>query len=116
MAGARARIAPDARTVVSHPRLPVAPAGPPPGLVRSLADEAVAASAMLEQMAYAIAPSAPSVTRTRVVEGPVGPQLERLAVADDAALVALGPSRRGALAGALARSPGAHLMRTADGY
>jgi nucleotide-binding universal stress UspA family protein len=99
--------------VVPHPRLPVAPAGgaPPPGLVRSPADEVAAASEMLERIACAIAPSAPPVTRTRVVEGPVGPELERLAAADDAVFVALGPSRHGALAAALARSPGAHLMR-----
>ena len=99
--------------VVPHPRLPVAPAGgaPPPGQVRSPADAMAAASEMLEQIACAIAPSAPPVTRTRIVAGPVGPELERLSAADQADLVALGPSRHGALAGALARSPGAHLMR-----
>jgi nucleotide-binding universal stress UspA family protein len=98
--------------VVPHPRLPVAAGGvPSPGQVRSPADEMASASEMLEQIACAIAPSAPPVTRTRIVAGPVGPELERLSAADHADLVALGPSRHGAFAGALARSPGAHLMR-----
>jgi nucleotide-binding universal stress UspA family protein len=99
--------------VVPPPRLPVAPAGgaPPPGLVRSPVEEASAAASGLERVACAVAPSAPRLTRTRVVEGPVGPQLERLAVDDDAALISLGPSRHGALAGALARSPLPYLMR-----
>jgi hypothetical protein len=41
----------------------------------------------------------------------VGPQLDRLAAAEDAALISLGPSRHAALAGALARSPLQYLMR-----
>jgi nucleotide-binding universal stress UspA family protein len=99
--------------VVPPPRLPVAPAGgaPPPGLVRSSAENASAATGGLGRVACAVAPSAPRLTRTRVVAGRVGPQLERLAVDDDAALVSLGPSTHGALAGALARSPLPYLMR-----
>jgi nucleotide-binding universal stress UspA family protein len=99
--------------VVPPPRLPVAPAGgaPPPGFVRSPAEEASAAAGGLGRVACAVAPSAPRLTRTRVVEGAVGPQLERLAIDDDAALISLGPSRHGALAGALARSPLPYLVR-----
>lgn len=99
--------------VAPPPRFLIAPAGgaPPPGLVRSTEEKASAAAGGLGRVACAVAPSAPRLTRTRVVEGAVGPQLERLAVDDDAALISLGPSRHGALAGALARSPLPYLMR-----
>ena len=51
--------------------------------------------------------------RTRLLDGPVGPELARLAFVDAAALVAVGPLRHGSLAGAFVRSPTTHLLRHA---
>jgi hypothetical protein len=54
---------------------------------------------MLDNIACAIAPSAPTVGRTLVVvHGDVAQELDRIAAAEDAVLVALGPSRRRAFA------------------
>jgi len=96
--------------VVPPPRLPVAPAGgaPPPGLVRSPGEESATAVRMLDDIACAIAPSAPTVCRTLVVvHGEVAQELDRIAAAEDAVLVALGPSRPRAFA----RSPARRLIR-----
>jgi nucleotide-binding universal stress UspA family protein len=99
--------------VVPPVRLPIAPGGcaPPVGLVHGADEAAAEALAMLDEIACAISPTAPAVCRTLLGAGPVGPQLEHLARAEDAALVAVGPCRHGALAGALAGSPSRHLMR-----
>ena len=59
---------------------------------------------MLDDIACAIAPSAPTVCRTLVVvHGDVAQELDRIAAAEDAVLVALGPSRRRAFARSVAR-------------
>ena len=68
---------------------------------------------MLDEIASVIAPSAPAVCRTRLLDGPVGPELARLAFVDAAALVAVGPLTHGSLAGAFVRSPTTHLLRRA---
>lgn len=72
--------------VVPPPRLPVAPAGgaPPPGLVRSAEVASATAVGMLDDIACAIAPSAPTVCRTLVVGGDVAQALDRVAAAEDA--------------------------------
>jgi nucleotide-binding universal stress UspA family protein len=99
--------------VVPPPRLPVAPAGgaPPPGLVRSADEEATTASRMLDDIACAIAPSAPIVCRTLVVHGRVAQELDRIAASEDAILIALGPSRCRTIGDAFARTAARHLMR-----
>jgi nucleotide-binding universal stress UspA family protein len=96
-------------------RLPVAAGiGPPPaGLAYNAAEVAASARGMLEEIASMIAPSAPAVCRTRLLDGPVGRELARLAFVDAAALVAVGPLRHGSLAGAFVRSPTNHLLRHA---
>jgi nucleotide-binding universal stress UspA family protein len=99
--------------VVPPRRLPVAPAGgaPPPGLVRSADEEATTAFRMLDDIACAIAPSAPTVCRTRVAHGRVAQELNRIAASEDAVLVALGSSRSRTFGDAFARSGARHLMR-----
>ena len=96
-------------------RLPVAAGiGPPPaGLAYNAADMAASARGMLEEIASMIAPSAPAVCRTRLLDGPVGRELARLAFVDAAAFVAVGPLRHGSLAGAFVRSPTTYLLRHA---
>jgi len=88
--------------------------GPPPaGLAYDAAELAASARGMLDEIASLIAPSAPAVCRTRLLDGPVGRELARLAFVDAAALVAVGPLRHGSLAGAFVRSPTTHLLRHA---
>lgn len=80
------------------------PAGPTP-------DGREAAYRMLEAIARPIAVTMARVIELRVLEGAGGPQLDRLAVAEDASMVAVGSSARGPLVAALAGSPSRHLMR-----
>jgi nucleotide-binding universal stress UspA family protein len=96
-------------------RLPVATGiGPPPaGLAYNAADLAASARGMLDEIASMIAPSAPAECRTRLLDGPVGRELARLAFVDAAALVTVGPLRHGPLAAACLRSPTTHLLRYA---
>ena len=97
-------------------RLPVAAGiGPPPaGLAYNAADLAASARGMLDEIASMIAPSAPAACRTRLLDGPVGRELARLAFIEAAALIAVGPLRHGSLAGAFVRSPTTHLLRHAS--
>jgi nucleotide-binding universal stress UspA family protein len=99
--------------VAPLPQAPVSAAGgaPPALLSRRTADEVASARAMLEELAQDVALDPAPHTRLRVLEGPIGPQLARVADLEDAALVALGASERGALAAALAGSPSEHVMR-----
>ena len=96
-------------------RLPVATGiGPPPaGLAHSAAGLAASARSMLDEIASLIAPSAPAVCRTRLLDGPVGRELARLAFIEAATLIAVGPVTHGSLAGAFIRSPTTHLLRHA---
>ena len=99
--------------VLPPQRLPVAAGiGPPPaGLAYDAADLAASARGMLDEIASMIAPSAPAVCRTRLLDGPVGRELARLAFIEAPALIAVGPLRHGSLAGAFVRSPTTHLLR-----
>jgi hypothetical protein len=65
----------------------------------------------LAELAGQLAPLADRAPATRVLTGAVGPQLRRLASLERAALVVVGPSRRGPIREALARSPRWHLLR-----
>jgi len=88
--------------------------GPPPaGLAHSAAALAAPARGMLDEIASMIAPSAPAVCHTRLLDGPVGRELARLAFIEAAALIAVGPLRHGSLGGAFIRSPTPHLLRHA---
>ena len=96
-------------------RLPVAAGiGPPPaGLAYNAADLAASARGMLDEIASMIAPSAPAACRTRLLDGPVGRELARLAFIEAATLIAVGPLTHGPVAGAITRSPTTHLLRHA---
>jgi nucleotide-binding universal stress UspA family protein len=74
-------------------------------------DEIAEAQEMLEAIARPVWANAGGHPCLRVLDGPVGPQLTRIADLEDAALVAVGPSERGALAAALAGSPSRHVLR-----
>jgi nucleotide-binding universal stress UspA family protein len=99
--------------VVPPPRLPVAPAGgaPPPGLLLSPEEQVAGASRMLDDIACAIAPCAPTVCRTLTVRGRPGRELRRIAASEDAVLVALGPSRHRGPWSALGRRSARSLLR-----
>jgi nucleotide-binding universal stress UspA family protein len=99
--------------VVPPPRVPTSAAGGarPAMLPRRAVDETAAAREMLREVSRRASPNAGGHTRLRVLAGPVGPQLRRLAVLQDATLVAVGASERGALAAALSGSPSRRLMR-----
>jgi nucleotide-binding universal stress UspA family protein len=99
--------------VVVPPRMPVAPGGgaPPPTLPPRADGLAADAAALLDEIACTIAAQAPTVCRRRVVHGPVGMELSRVAKAEDALLVALGPSRHQALRPPLGRRCARQLLR-----
>jgi nucleotide-binding universal stress UspA family protein len=90
----------------------VAPAGgaPPPGLVVGSRERCAQALEMLSEMARTVSPTC-GPCRTAAVEGPVGPELDRLAARRGAMLVAIGPRRHRPLAGALSASVAKHLLR-----
>jgi nucleotide-binding universal stress UspA family protein len=100
-------------SVVAPPRMPVAPGigAPPPGLIPSTSERLATKGDTLDELASQLAPLAPGAPRTRVVTGPIGPQLRRLASLERAALVVVGPSRRGRIREAMAGSPARHLLR-----
>jgi nucleotide-binding universal stress UspA family protein len=98
--------------VIPPPRLPVSAAGgaPPAMLPRRAVDEIADAEQMLTAIAGPLSTTVSGRIRLRVLEGPVGPQLSLIADLDDAALVTLGASERGALAAALAGAPSRHVL------
>ena len=102
-------------SVVAPPRMPVAPGGgaPPPGLIPSTSERLATGGDPRDQLASQLAPLAPGATRTRVLTGPIGPQLRRIASLERAALVVVGPSRRGRIREAITGSPAQHLLRRA---
>lgn len=69
------------------------------------------ASRMLGRIARPIAANLACAIDLQVLDGAPGPQLDRLATAKEASLLAVGASERGPLAAALAGSPSRHLMR-----
>jgi nucleotide-binding universal stress UspA family protein len=100
--------------VVPPRRMPATAVGmPPPEVLTSTADRRAGGRRMLDQIAGTIAPIAPRVCGTRVLDGAVGPHLVRFAAAEEAALVAVGRPRSLSLAAALTRSPTTHLLRRA---
>jgi nucleotide-binding universal stress UspA family protein len=100
-------------SVVAPPRMPVAPGvgAPPPGLIPSTSERLATRGDTLDELASQLAPLVPGAPLTRVLTGPIGPQLRRLASLERAALVVVGPSRRGRIRDAIAGSPARHLLR-----
>jgi nucleotide-binding universal stress UspA family protein len=97
--------------VVPPRRLPATAVGmPPPAVLATTAGRLAGGRRMLEEIACAIAPVAPSACGTRVLVGAVGPHLVRLAAAEDAALLAVGRPRS---VSPFMRSPTTHLLRRA---
>jgi nucleotide-binding universal stress UspA family protein len=93
--------------------MPVAPGigAPPPGLIPSTSERLTRRGDTLDELASQLASLAHGAPATRVVTGPVGPQLRRLACIERACLLVVGPSRRGPFREAMAGSPGRHLLR-----
>jgi nucleotide-binding universal stress UspA family protein len=99
--------------VLAPPRVPVSAAGgaSPASMLGPTEAEAQTAGHMLEATARSIAIDVPGEIACKVLAGPPGPQLDRLAVAERAVMLAVGASDRGPLAGALAGAPEGHLVR-----
>jgi nucleotide-binding universal stress UspA family protein len=99
--------------VVAPAQVPISAAGgaPPAMLPPRTADQVAAARQVVEDIARRVQFNADGRARVRVLEGPVGPQLTRIADLTDAALVAVGSSERGALTAALAGSASRYVMR-----
>jgi nucleotide-binding universal stress UspA family protein len=87
--------------------------GGPPGaaLMLPTPTEREAAFRMLGQIARPVASNLSCDIELHVLDGAPGPQLDRLAAAEHASMVAVGASERGPLAAALAGAPARHLMR-----
>ena len=66
---------------------------------------------MLGQVARPLSANVGCDIELHVLDGAPGPQLDRFAAAEQAAMVAVGASQRGPLAAALAGAPARHLMR-----
>lgn len=100
--------------VVAPRRLPATAVGMPhPAVLATNAERLAGGRRMLDEIACTIAPIAPRLCGTCVLDGAVGPHLVRLAAAGEAALVAVGRPRSLSLAAALTRSPTTHLLRRA---
>ena len=100
--------------VVPPRRLPASAVGMPhPAVLATNAERLAGGRRMLDEIACAVAPIAPRVCGTCVLDGAVGPHLVRLATAGEAAVVAIGRPRSRSLAAALMRSPTTHLLRRA---
>ena len=67
--------------------------------------------ATLGAIGRSIATDIPVAIELEVLDGPPGPQLDRLAAATDAAMVAVGACDQSPLPGALAGAPTLHLMQ-----
>ena len=96
------------------PRTAAASAGAgPPGatLMLPTPEEREAAFHMLGRIARPLSANVGCDIELHVVDGAPGPQLDRLAAAEHASMVAVGASERGPLAAALAGAPACHLMR-----
>jgi nucleotide-binding universal stress UspA family protein len=84
---------------------------PPASMLRPTAHEFETAAATLGAIGRSIATDIPVDIEHEVLDGPPGPQLDRLAAATDAAMVAVGACDQSPLTGALAGAPTLHLMR-----
>jgi nucleotide-binding universal stress UspA family protein len=96
------------------PRTAAASAGAaPPGarLMQPTRTEHEDAFQMLEQIARPISTNLACEIELHVLDGAPGPQLDRLAAAEHASMLAAGASEGGPLAAALAGAPARHLMR-----
>lgn len=98
--------------VLGPPATAVSAAGgaPTASMLRPTAAELDAAMRTLEGIARSINANIPAVVGLAVLDGRPGPQLDRLAAASDAAILAVGACDHGPLAGALAGTPPQHLM------
>ena len=66
---------------------------------------------MLDAIARSISTNIPVHVDLEVLDGPPGPQLDRLAAAKDATILAVGACDQSPLASALGGTPPSHLMR-----
>jgi nucleotide-binding universal stress UspA family protein len=101
---------------VAHviPRATAQPAGgapPGPALTKPAAVHREDALRMLDRIARPIAAGLACEIELRVPAGAPGPQLDRLAAAERASMVAVSASHRGPLSAALAGVPSSHLIR-----
>jgi nucleotide-binding universal stress UspA family protein len=102
---------------LAHVLAPPAPAistfggAPAASMLRPTAHELETAMATLGAIGRSIATDIPVDVELEVLDGPPGPQLDRLAAATDAAMVAVGACDQSPLTGALAGAPTLHLMR-----
>ena len=99
--------------VVGVPAISVSAAGvaPAASTLRPTAAELEAAMHTLESIARSIRTNIPTDIELEVLDGPPGPQLDHLAAARGAAMLAVGACDHDPLAGALAGAPPRHLMR-----
>ncbi len=98
--------------VVPPRRLPASAVGMPhPAVLATESERLAGGRRMLDEIACAIAPVAPGACGMRVLFGAVGPHLNRLAAAEDAAFVAVGRPRSVSLASGFRRSPATQLLR-----
>ena len=98
--------------VLGVPAIPVSAAGAvAASTLRPTAAEFEAAMHTLESIARSIRTSIPPNIELEVLDGPPGTQLDHLAAARGAAMLAVGACDQGPLAGALAGAPPRHLMR-----
>ena len=98
---------------VLAPPVPISTSGAarPASMLRPTAPEFETATAALAAIARSIATDIPVDIELEVLDGPPGPQLDRLAAATDAVILAVGACDQNPLMGALAGAPALHLMR-----
>jgi nucleotide-binding universal stress UspA family protein len=99
--------------VLAPPTIPISTFGEAPraSRLRPTAHEFETAMTTLGAIGRSIATDIPVDIELEVLDGPPGPQLDRLAAAADAAMVAVGACDQSPLRGALAGAPTLHLMR-----
>jgi nucleotide-binding universal stress UspA family protein len=99
--------------VLAPPTVPMSTSdeAQPASMLRPAAHEFEAAMATLGAIGRSIATDIPVDIELEVLDGPPGPQLDRLAAATDAAMIAVGACDQSPLTGALAGAPTLHLMR-----
>lgn len=97
--------------VLGPPAIAVSPDAPAPSLLRPTADELQEATHVLDAIARSVGTNIPVHVEIEVLDGPPGPQLDRLAAARDASMLVVGACDQGPLASALTGAPARHLMR-----
>jgi nucleotide-binding universal stress UspA family protein len=97
--------------VLTPPTISTFGGAPRASMLRPTAQELETAMATLGAIGRSIATDIPVDIELEVLDGPPGPQLDRLAAATGAAMVAVGACDQSPLTGALAGAPTLHLMR-----